>query len=321
MIRRLWRLFLALPTLMMIWGFANSAGITDSLNSAEGWNIPSFHVPVLDKIVNPGEQASTVTAAGQKIQDAATKAKDKARKAVHRATHKAKGGPTGTSTATGTPGGAAGGASGPTASDVRDAEWLTNAQIKTAADDLAALPIKGKAPMTGYTRSQFGTAWTDDNDDQWGHNGLDSRNDVLSRDLSDITCKTKPAKAAPHCVVATGVFHDPYTGTTIDFVRGPNSAVIQIDHVVPLANAWVTGAQSWTKAKRQDYANDPLVLLSSQGSANEQKSDSDASAWLPSNKAFRASYVARQVLVKVKYGLWVTQAEHDTMASILKAYA
>lgn len=311
MIRRIWRLFLALPTLMLIWGFANSAGITDSLNSTQGWNIPTFSIPVLNKVVNPTDPASTLAQAGQKVKDAAAQATGSTAKS---AGTKTSGSTSGDATATSS--------QGPTASDPRDAEWLTSSQIKTAAADLATIPIKGKAPMTGYSRAQFGTAWTDDNSDQWGHNGLDSRNDVLSRDLTDITCKTKPAKAAPHCVVASGVFHDPYTGTTIDFTRGvKTSAEIQIDHVVPLANAWVTGAQSWSKAKRQDYANDPLVLLSSQGAANEQKSDSDAASWLPSNKAFRCSYVARQVLVKKTYGLWVTQAEHDTIASILKGCA
>jgi hypothetical protein len=79
------------------------------------------------------------------------------------------------------------------------------------------LPVKGRAPKTGYTREQFGPAWTDDNNDALGHNGCDTRNDILRRDLVQQTLKP----GTNGCVVLTGVLHDPYTGTAIHFVRGP----------------------------------------------------------------------------------------------------
>jgi hypothetical protein len=116
----------------------------------------------------------------------------------------------------------------------------------------------------------------------------------------------------------TGTLTSPYTGATIHFVRGPQSADVQIDHVVALGDAWQTGAQSWSASERETFANDPVELLAVDGPSNEQKGDSDAASWLPSNKSFRCSYVSIQVAVKAKYHLWVTKAEHDAMARVLQ---
>ncbi|MET0782695.1 MAG: HNH endonuclease family protein, partial [Leifsonia flava] len=110
----------------------------------------------------------------------------------------------------------------------------------------------------------------------------------------------------------------PYTGATIDFVRGQDtSALVQIDHLVALSNAWQTGAQQLTQAQREALANDPLNLMAVDGRSNMQKGDGDAATWLPAQKSIRCSYVARQVSVKSIYGLWVTQAEHDAIERIL----
>ncbi len=187
-------------------------------------------------------------------------------------------------------------------------------EASSALGALAALPVKGLAPLTGYTRAQFGPAWTDDNDDPMGHNGCDTRNDILRRDLTTVTLKT----GTHGCEVLTGSLADPYTATTIPFTRGAStSTAIQIDHVVALGDAWQTGAQQLTAQRRVDIGNDPLNLLAVKGSQNEAKGDSDAASWLPPNQAYQCSYVARQVAVKLKYGLWVTQAEHDAIAHVL----
>jgi hypothetical protein len=119
------------------------------------------------------------------------------------------------------------------------------------------------------------------------------------------------------CTVETGTLVSPYTGGSISFVRGPNSALVQIDHVVALGDAWQTGAQSWTATKRETFANDLAELLAVDEHSNEQKGDADAASWLPSNNAFRCQYVDIQVNVKAKYGLWVTQSEHDAIAHVL----
>jgi hypothetical protein len=185
-----------------------------------------------------------------------------------------------------------------------------------AAALLATLAVKGRAPMTGYDRDDFGPAWSDNTDDLFGHNGCDTRNDILRRDLRSITLKP----ATHGCTVLTGTLHDPYTGRAISFVRGERtSARVQIDHVVALADAWQTGAQYWDEAKRQALANDPLELLAVDGPTNQAKGAGDAATWLPPAKAFRCTYVARQVAVKARYGLWVTSAEHDAITRVLSA--
>ena len=175
---------------------------------------------------------------------------------------------------------------------------------------LNQLEIKGRAPKTGYSRDQFGQRWSDDVSAEFGHNGCDTRNDILNRDL--INKEYKPNTR--DCVVLSGQLLDPYTGATIEFQRGRDtSSAVQIDHVVALSDAWQKGAQQLPPEVRQDFANDPLNLLAVDGPANQQKRDSDAASWLPANKPFRCQYVARQVAVKRKYNLWVTQAEHDAM--------
>ncbi|MGO4236493.1 GmrSD restriction endonuclease domain-containing protein [Pseudarthrobacter sp. YAF2] len=177
-----------------------------------------------------------------------------------------------------------------------------------AIDLLATLPIKGRAPKTGYDRAQFGQAWADVD-----RNGCDTRNDILKRDLTGITY----TNSVP-CKVQSGTLADPYTGTTISFLRGSaTSTAVQIDHVVALSDAWQKGAQQLTAEQRTAFANDPLNLQATDGPTNQQKGDGDAATWLPPNKGFRCEYVGRQISVKATYGLWVTQAEHDAMARIL----
>ncbi|WP_426225114.1 GmrSD restriction endonuclease domain-containing protein [Pseudarthrobacter sp. DSP2-3-2b1] len=177
-----------------------------------------------------------------------------------------------------------------------------------AIDLLSTLPIKGRAPKTGYDRALFGQAWADVD-----RNGCDTRNDTLNRDLTGII----HTNSVP-CKVQSGILADPYTGARINFVRGSaTSSAVQIDHVVALSDAWQKGAQQLTTEERTAFANDPLNLQATDGPTNMKKSDGDAATWLPPNKSFRCEYVARQISVKATYRLWVTQAENDAMARIL----
>jgi Protein of unknown function (DUF1524) len=174
---------------------------------------------------------------------------------------------------------------------------------------LATLAVKGRAPKTGYDRALFGQAWADVD-----RNGCDTRNDVLRRDLTAYVLKP----GTNGCLVLSGTLHDPYSGTTIAFVRGQStSSRVQIDHVVPLSDAWQKGAQRWSMPRRTAFANDLLNLLAVDGLTNQRKSDGDAATWLPPNKPYRCSYAARQIAVKAKYGLWVTSAERDAFTRIL----
>lgn len=176
----------------------------------------------------------------------------------------------------------------------------------TAASALAKLPVKGRAPKTGYARDQFS--------DGWGEIGsCDTRNYILSRDLSKIVWRSGET-----CIVDSGVLQDPYTGATINFKRGVSTSLkVQIDHVVAVSDAWQKGAQKLSSSKRYSFYNDPLNLLAVDGPTNSSKGDSDAASWLPPNRSFRCAYVARQVAVKRKYSLWVTAAEKDAIARVL----
>lgn len=181
--------------------------------------------------------------------------------------------------------------------------------LATAKKELASLAVKDRAPKTGYSREQFGRAW----DDVDG-NKCNTRDDILRRDMTNLRFKVKTHA----CTVISGTLADPYTGKTIEFKRGKKtSSAVQIDHVVALSNAWQTGAQDLSAEQRRQLANDPENLLAADGPANQQKSDADAAEWLPSNTAYRCTYVARQVHVKAKYKLWVTADEKKVMERTL----
>lgn len=190
----------------------------------------------------------------------------------------------------------------------------TPEQATTALEALAALPIRERATTAGYSRDQFGQAWSDDVNVDGGHNGCDTRNDILRRDLTALQIKT----GTQGCVVLSGTLDDPYSAHDIPFVRGAaTSNAVQIDHLVALSDAWQSGAQQLTADQRQNLANDPLNLQAVSGPVNEAKGDGDAAQWLPPNVAYRCVYVTRQIQVKARYELWVVPAEHEAMSRIL----
>lgn len=171
-----------------------------------------------------------------------------------------------------------------------------------------SLTQKGRASKTGYTRSEFGKAWKDvDN------NGCSTRNDVLARDFTNET-------TTDGCKVASGNFVDPYSGESFVVTCRVGSGCVSsfdVDHAVPLSDAWQKGAQYWTKSKREEFANDPLNLVVTTAHLNRQKGDSDAATWLPPKRSYWCKYVARQVAVKKKYGVWATPAEKTRIIEIL----
>lgn len=182
----------------------------------------------------------------------------------------------------------------------------TTSSSKTALATLDQLPIKGRAPKTGYSRSHFYKSWPD-------VDGCSLRHRILKREFGD------SAKLDEKCHVIAGEFVEPYTGKFMKFSSKTQIArAIQIDHVVALSDTWQKGAQNFTPERRFQLATDPLNLIAADGPANMQKGDGDAATWLPKNKKFRCQYVARQISVKFKYQLWVTQAEHDAMVRILQ---
>ena len=172
-----------------------------------------------------------------------------------------------------------------------------------ATEILEKLEVKGRAPKTGYKRTEFYNGWPT-------VEGCSLRQRILKREFGD-------SAVLDGCTVVAGEFDEPYTGEHRVFTEKSEISTIQIDHVVALSDAWQKGAQYMPYEVRNSIATDPLNLLAVDGSANEKKSDGDAATWLPPNKKFRCAYVARQVSVKYKYGLWVTEAEKEAILRVL----
>ena len=188
----------------------------------------------------------------------------------------------------------------------------TSPDYDDARAQLAALPVKGWDRQTDFSRYRFGEPWSDDVNVEFGHNGCNTRDDILRRDLTQLV--VRPGT----CYAQSGVLIDRYSGESIAFVRGPDcSEAIQIDHVVSLSDAWYKGARDWDEQRRRDFANDPRNLLAVGAKANFDKAFRDSNAWLPPNPAFRCEFVARQIAVKAAYRLWVSANEKRPMAAVL----
>jgi hypothetical protein len=185
-------------------------------------------------------------------------------------------------------------------------------RFDTARQQLKQLEVRGWDRTSDFKRYRFGKAWSDDVDVEFGHNGCNTRDDILRRDLQNLVVRRGT------CYAQSGTLVDPYSGVTIDFVRSPEtSKAIEIDHVVALADAWYKGARSWDPQRRLDFANDPRNLLAVSPKANFNKAFRDAASWLPPNEAFRCDFVARQIEVKAAYGLWLAAKEKKAMEAVL----
>jgi hypothetical protein len=187
----------------------------------------------------------------------------------------------------------------------RSAQFVADADVPTVApgaDVLAGVPtVPARVRGHDYRRDAFGDAWTDDNSAPGGHNGCDTRNDILDRDL---VAKTYTSISRCPTAVATGVLHDPYTNVVISFTRGNQTgAAVQIEHIVPLAYAWDQGARNWTDEMRVRFANDPANLLAVQGEVNQDKGDQEPARWMPPNGAFHCQYAIQFIAVLRGYGL------------------
>ena len=180
-----------------------------------------------------------------------------------------------------------------------------DAPLATAVLD--ELEVKGRSPKTGYAREEFYSSWPT-------VDGCNLRQRIIKRELGD-------SAKLDGCTVLSGEYDEPYTGEhKIYSEKTEISNKIQIDHIVALSDAWQKGADldHMSKEDRYALATDPLNLIAVDASANQSKSDGDAATWLPANKRFRCQYVARQVSVKYKYHLWVTDVEKNAIAKILE---
>lgn len=320
------RMFILLPVLTLVWGVANSLGITTAATRAVGLpDIDIWRIPGVPQLVEAREQAGKQ----------AGRLRDEARRAVLRSVKDEVRERFGPKAARLVP-------EDLTLRQARSFDFddfartmgvdhmgrpLPTARAATirlgskarsrARAQLAGLPTKGRAPTTGYSRDAFGPSWSDAVTGSWAsRNGCDTRNDILARDLSSVTFKSDTGQ----CKVLSGVLAvEPFTGQS-DVVFDPASSATQldIDHLVSLSDAWQKGAQALSPLRRAQLANDPDNLLAVDPGANRSKGDADFATWQPPHRAYRARYAAKQVAVKAKYGLWVTTAERAALERALR---
>ena len=198
-----------------------------------------------------------------------------------------------------------------------DADPALREAAHRAAATLSRIPLTDSRPGTDgtYERTEFGAAWTDAVSVTGGGNGCDTRNDILARDLSDITTgvTSKCARA-----VLSGEFRSPYTGEFIVFSRERAASAVQIDHIVPLAFAWAMGASTWPAARRYAFANDPANLVAVDARSNQDKSDAEPARWMPPLKRFRCQYSVQFVAVVGAYGLTLDKPSVRALAAALQ---
>lgn len=187
--------------------------------------------------------------------------------------------------------------------------------------DLAGLTVIDNRPdARGYDRDcgsgggcVFGPAWKDVD-----HNGCDTRNDVLRRDLTAV--QIKPGTNG--CKVTGGRLRDPYSGAHITFSPDDPGAIV-IDHIVPLAAAWDYGANDWPNSKRERFANDPANLTATDRAGNASKSDDtpgdqlEPDAWEPTTEAGRCFYGRQYVEVVTSYDLPISRADRNVLQQAL----
>ena len=174
---------------------------------------------------------------------------------------------------------------------------------------LEGLAVVEPSSMAGYSRDEF-PHWTSDAEAYgWDEpdGSCDVRDAALIRDGQGV-------RIDADCDITAGKWLDPYTGLT---VRDPSE--VDIDHLVPLANAWRSGAGSseWSAAEREAYANDPEVLLSADAGANRTKGDKGPEAWKPPNRAYWCEYARRWIWIKSAWRLTVNPAEKSALGQML----
>ena len=195
-----------------------------------------------------------------------------------------------------------------TSDDLRDAPEnyaITEQEYKDLTKAVSSLKIR-KEDATGYSREKVGSGWRD-----LDGNGCDTRDDIL---------KNSARKYARFdgCEMTSGTIYDYYNGKLLKYNKETDSGGgIQIDHIVPLANAWESGGNEWSESQWIEYYNDEAVLIPTASSTNISKGDKDITEWKPNNTNFICAYATRQIQIKTKYGLTVTSDEKAEFQRIL----
>lgn len=175
----------------------------------------------------------------------------------------------------------------------------------TAKSQLAALPVEAEGTMTGYSRDLFPT-WTTPSGST-----CNTRETVLKRDGDNVAVDSS-------CYPTRGTWFSEYDGVTMSTASG-----VDIDHVVPLAEAWRSGAKSWTTSQRQSFANDlnGPQLIAVSASSNRSKGDQDPSTWWPTRTSYRCTYAKMWVATKYRWGLSLQSSEKTALTNQLNSCA
>jgi hypothetical protein len=168
---------------------------------------------------------------------------------------------------------------------------------------LAELTVRSEANGTTYDRDAF-RHWIDADGD-----GCTTRAEVLKDESSTSTGHTGT------CTITSGSWTSAYDG-----VRFTDAGGMDIDHMVPLKEAWISGASGWSATKREDFANDlgdGRSLIAVSASSNRSKSDQDPDSWMPPSTSYRCTYVSDWIAVKHRWGLAVDSAEKSALREVL----
>lgn len=172
---------------------------------------------------------------------------------------------------------------------------------------LGKLGVSPAGSMAGYSREEFPHWASDGMEFGWQEpdGSCDVRDDALIRDGHGV-------EIDEDCSFTAGEWLGPYTGATL-----PDPSDIDIDHVVPLANAWRSEADEWSTAEREAYANDPSVLLSTDDGANQEKGDKGPEAWRPPNASYHCEYARRWIDIKSEWEMTVNADEKAALREML----
>ncbi len=170
----------------------------------------------------------------------------------------------------------------------------------TAQSQLNALTVRAEGSMSGYSRDKF-PHWITIS------GTCNTREQVLKRDGTSVVVDSA-------CAATSGRWYSPYDGAT-----WYAASDVDIDHVVPLAEAWRSGASSWTTSRRQSFANDLSrpQLIAVTDNVNQAKGDQDPSTWQPPRSAYRCTYSKMWITVKYSYGLTLQSSEKTALQSML----
>jgi hypothetical protein len=170
----------------------------------------------------------------------------------------------------------------------------------TATTELGALTVATQGSMSGYSRDKF-PHWITIS------GTCDTRETVLKRDGTSVVTSSA-------CAATSGTWRSPYDGAT-----WTAASDVDIDHIVPLAEAWRSGASAWTTTRRQSFANDLTrpQLIAVTDNVNQSKGDQDPSTWQPSVTTYRCTYARMWIRVKYYYGLTLQSSEKTALQTML----